>query len=74
MIFFSLVSTQMVVFFNSDFNKEETEKLDARLEVIQQRLEASSHQNNNPLEESNWESTITSERIVPDERNPQVYN
>ena len=58
---------------NAELEKEKTEKLDARLEAIEQRLEDSFHQNKEPLEESNLEPSATSKRIIPDERNPQGY-
>ena len=58
---------------NAELEKEKTEKLDARLEAIEQRLEDSLNQSKKLSEESNLKTTITSERIVLDEQISQNY-
>lgn len=54
----------------SDLEKEETEKLDTKLEAIKQRLEESLNRNRKPSEESNLELTKTSKDVVPDRKIP----
>lgn len=54
----------------TDLEKEKTGKLDARMKVISKRLEGSLIQNKGSSEESNLEPTMTTKRVIPDEKNP----
>ena len=54
-----------------DLEKEDTERLDMRLETIKQSLKESLNQNRKPSKESNLELTITSKTVVPDIKVPQ---
>ena len=50
----------------TDLEKEETEKLDTRLESIRQREVGKIFKSKgNPSEKSNWELTIASKNLVP---------
>jgi hypothetical protein len=55
----------------ADLDKERTEKWNAGLQVIEQRLEGSLNQNNASSEDSNLEPTATAETVVPKENVPQ---
>ena len=74
-IIFSIIITILYILFRRDQNKtdlekEETEKLDTKLEAIKQRLEESLNRNRKPSEESNLELTKTSKDVVPDRKIP----
>lgn len=57
----------------ADIEKEETKKLDARLEALEQRSKNFSDWYKEPLEESNLEHAVTSDRIDLDEKNLQGF-
>lgn len=56
---------------NTNLEKEETKKLDTRLETIKQRLKKKSlNQNSKLSDESNLELTITSNSVFPEGKFP----
>ena len=71
--FFPMITVLYAMFgrdqIKTDLDKEETEKLDTRLETIKQK--ESLNKNKKPSEESNLELTVASKNVGPDEKVPQ---